>query len=80
MTERPVELIVSNALMRRMLSVVVCPGAIADGEKLLSTFNPCKVARVAWAWLVLVKPCREVIAPAGIVLVRFRGSIEVTST
>jgi hypothetical protein len=68
-----------------IVSCVVCPINIVVGEKLLFTegdrMPPTRKVALAGVVLVMAPPSlEEVNAPAGIVLIRFPGVVEVTST
>jgi hypothetical protein len=68
-----------------IVNSVVCPTNIVVGEKLLFTEGdrrlPTRKVALAGVVFVMVPPSpEEVNAPAGIVLIRFPGVVEVTST
>lgn len=80
-----VSAVVRSLFLIRIVNSLVCPINMVLGEKLLFTvggrmISTCKVALAGVVLLILPVSPVEVSAPAGIVLIRFPGVVEVTST
>ena len=80
-----VSAIVRSLFLMRIVNWLVCPINMVLGEKLLFNVGDrmmfTRKVALAGVVLVIVPPApEEVSAPAGIVLIRFPGVVEVTST